>query len=54
MLKSKWVFRFTYKTPQEAEASLFDYIEMLYNKDRRHSALQYTNRFQYELFKRAA
>jgi putative transposase len=53
-LKSEWVFRFKYKTRQEAKASLFDYIEMFYNRDRRHSALQYMNPCQYELYKMAA
>jgi putative transposase len=53
-LKSEWVFRFKYKTRQEAKASLFDYIEMFYNRDRRHSALQYMNPCQHELYKMAA
>jgi len=53
-LKTEWVFRFKYKTRQEAKTSLFDYIEMFYNRQRRHSALQYMNPCQYELYKMAA
>ena len=53
-LKTEWVFRFKYKTRKEAKASLFDYIEMFYNRERRHSALQYMNPCQYELYKMAA
>ena len=53
-LKTEWVYRFKYKTRQEAKASLFDYIEMFYNRQRRHSALQYMNPCQYELYKMAA
>ncbi|MDY6857062.1 MAG: IS3 family transposase, partial [Thermodesulfobacteriota bacterium] len=32
----------------------FDYIELFYNRQRRHSALQYMNPCQYEVFKMAA
>ena len=53
-LKTEWVFRFKYKTRQAAKASLFDYIEIFYNRDRRHSALLYMNPCQYELYKMAA
>ena len=53
-LKTEWVYRFKYKTRREAKASLFDYIEMFYNRQRRHSALQYMNPCQYELYKMAA
>jgi len=53
-LKTEWVYRFKYKTRQEAKASLFDYIEIFYNRQRRHSALQYMSPCQYELYKMAA
>ena len=53
-LKTECVYGFKYKTRQEAKASLFDYIEIFYNRQRRHSALQYMNPCQYELFKIAA
>jgi transposase InsO family protein len=53
-LKTEWVYGFKYNTRREAKASLFDYIEIFYNRQRRHSALQYMNPCQYELYKMAA
>jgi transposase InsO family protein len=53
-LKTEWAYRFKYKTRKEAKASLFGYIEIFYNRQRRHSALQYMNPCQYEDFKMAA
>jgi putative transposase len=53
-LKTEWVYGFKYNTRQEAKASLFEYIEIFYNRQRRHSALQYMNPCQYELYKMAA
>lgn len=53
-LKTEWVYRFKYKTHKEAKSSLFDYIEIFYNRQRRHSALQYMSPYQYELYKMAA
>jgi putative transposase len=53
-LKTEWVFGFKYNTQQEAKDSLFDYIEVFYNRQRRHSALLYMNPCQYELYKMAA
>lgn len=53
-LKTEWVYRFKYNTRQEAKASLFEYIEIFYNRQRRHSALQYMNPCQYELYRLAA
>jgi len=40
-LKIEWVGFEDYKTRSEARASLFDYIELFYNRQRRHSALKY-------------
>jgi len=37
-----------YKTRLEARASLFDYIELFYNRKRRHSALQYRSPMTFE------
>jgi putative transposase len=37
-----------YKTRSEARASLFDYIELFYNRKRRHSALQYRSPMAFE------
>jgi putative transposase len=53
-LKTEWVYGLKYNTRQEAKVSLFRYIEIFYNRQRRHSALQYMNPCQYELFKMAA
>ncbi len=40
-LKTEWVGFEDYKTRSEARTSLFDYIELFYNRQRRHSALKY-------------
>lgn len=53
-LKTEWVYGLKYNTRQEAKDSLFDYIEVFYNRQRRHSALQYMNPCQYELYRVAA
>jgi putative transposase len=53
-LKTEWVYGFKYNTRREAKDSLFEYIEIFYNRQRRHSALQYMNPCQYELYKMAA
>ena len=53
-LKTEWVYRFRYKTRQEARASLFDYIEIFYNRQRRHSTLGYITPCQYEQYRMAA
>jgi transposase InsO family protein len=37
-----------YKTRTEAKASLFDYIELFYNRRRRHSALKYRSPMAFE------
>jgi len=38
-LKTEWVMFENYKTRSEARSSLFSYIELFYNRKRRHSAL---------------
>jgi putative transposase len=40
-LKSEWVYHHTYLTRDEARTDLFYYIEVFYNRRRRHSALDY-------------
>jgi transposase InsO family protein len=40
-LKAEWVGFGDYKTRSEAKTSLFDYIELFYNRTRSHSALKY-------------
>jgi putative transposase len=38
-----------YETRQEARADIFEYIEVFYNRQRRHSHLGYTNPCEYEM-----
>lgn len=40
-LKTELIFRQTYKSRIEASTAIFEYIEIFYNKRRRHSALGY-------------
>ena len=47
-LKTEWVVFEDYHTQDEARASLFDYIELFYNRKRRHSALNYLSPDNYE------
>ncbi len=47
-LKTEWVGFEDYKTRSEARASLFDYIELFYNRKRRHSALQNRSPWAFE------
>ena len=53
-IKTEWVYGFKYKTRQEAKVSLFDYIEIFYNRQRRHSGIQYMTPCQYEIYAMAA
>jgi putative transposase len=47
-LKTEWVGFEDYKKRSEARVSLFDYIELFYNRKRRHSALQYRSPLAFE------
>jgi len=47
-LKKELVHREEYRTRTEAKASLFHYIEVFYNRQRRHSALGYLSPAEYE------
>jgi putative transposase len=47
-LKRELVHRETYATREEASRSLFEYIEVFYNRRRLHSALGYLSPVQYE------
>ena len=40
-LKGEWTDWHTYQTRQEAQLSIFEYIEVFYNRLRRHSTLGY-------------
>jgi len=48
-LKTEHVYEYRYETRAEARQSIFDYIEMFYNRQRRHSALGYRSPASYEL-----
>jgi transposase InsO family protein len=47
-LKAELVYHRHYATRQEAMASIFDYIEVFYNRQRLHSSLRYKSPAQYE------
>ena len=47
-MKTEWVVFEDYRTRSEARSSLFNYIELFYNRKRRHSTLNYMNPQTYE------
>lgn len=47
-LKTELVMHCDYKTRDEARASLFDYMEVFYNRQRRHSTLNYVAPLAFE------
>jgi len=47
-LKRELVYRTSYKTREEAKQSLFEYIEVFYNRQRRHSTIGYLSPMQFE------
>ena len=49
-LKTEWVHERRYRTRQEARLCIFEYVEMFYNRIRRHSSLGYRSPEQYEGF----
>lgn len=48
-LKTECVYHQKYNTINEAELSVFEYIEIWYNKQRLHSALGYLTPYEYEM-----
>jgi transposase InsO family protein len=48
-LKVELIYPENYRTIEELRAGLFEYIEIFYNRQRRHSALGYDNPSHYEL-----
>ena len=48
-LKTELVYHENYNTINEAELSVFEYIEIWYNKQRLHSALGYLTPYEYEM-----
>lgn len=47
-LKTELIYFENYKTRQEAKKSIFEYIEVFYNRQRLHSALKYKTPVDYE------
>ena len=47
-LKTELVMHCDYKTREEARASLFDYMEVVYNRLRRHSTINYATPLAFE------
>lgn len=47
-LKKELVYQETYPTIEAAKASVFEYIEVFYNRQRRHSALDYRSPAEFE------
>jgi transposase InsO family protein len=47
-LKRELIYREYYRTREEAKRSLFEYIEIFYNRQRRHSTLGYLSPMQFE------
>jgi putative transposase len=48
-LKKEMVHREDYRTREQAKTSIFEYIEVFYNRQRRHSRLGYRSPAEYEL-----
>ena len=47
-LKTELIYQESYKTRQEAELNLFEYIEVFYNRQRLHSGINYLSPLEYE------
>ncbi len=47
-LKNEWVFHHSFLNREQARTALFDYIELFYNRKRRHAALGYQTPVQFE------
>jgi len=47
-LKTELVMHCNYKTRNDARASLFDYMEVFYNRQRRHSSIGYEALLRFE------
>lgn len=53
-LKRELVYRSAWRTRADARTDVFDYIEVFYNRTRRHSALDYLSPAEFEEQRRAA
>lgn len=50
-LKKEWIYRSSYSTEEELKALVFEYIEVWYNRKRKHSSLGYLSPMEYKLGK---
>lgn len=50
-LKKELVYRMRFKTKEEARRQIFEYIEIFYNRQRRHSTLGYVSPLNFEKLK---
>ena len=48
-LKMEWVHEADFATHEQARAAVFEYIEVFYNRKRRHSSLGYVSPVDFEL-----
>jgi transposase InsO family protein len=46
-LKKELIYRSDFRTREEAQRAIFEYIEVFYNRERRHSALGYVSPAEY-------
>jgi len=53
-LKTELVYHEKYRTREEAKKSIFEYIEVFYNRGRRHSALNYATPVDFERLRKVA
>ena len=53
-LKTELVNNRDYRSRWEAKADIFEYIELFYNRSRRHSALGFATPAEYEIIKMVA
>lgn len=53
-LKAEWISFFKFSTKQQARSAVFEYIEMFYNRQRRHSSLGYLSPLEFEQLPLAA
>lgn len=53
-IKTECLYEFRFRSREEARRIIFDYIEIFYNRQRRHSALDYLSPCNYEQMKMAA
>lgn len=47
-LKKEWIYRNEYETEEELKALVFEYIEIWYNRKRKHSSLDYMSPVNYK------